>query len=510
MDIYNILQCVLYLDNPSCTCEFVHNDYVDVDKICKNGKIREIFVFHNAFRNLFGCPPSFKIVRIYASGNVRNFHDFVKEHWSFLPSCRIRLVYSNSVLSMKDQFDVNGEILTNLRHFSTHKDENGMVSMFMKTFRTKEEWNKVNDELHKTLFNWYNMYRCVTSSCVISYAEQKPYDSSILNVIADYIGTKIHVFNTDITSAVHVIQKSSHLLHPLKLYSNIVELYDDCIKVKNFTFTRINHCTLRDELLLQLLKSVNDEKTNLFWNHVICLWNAMGEAEPFAPDYNDAPAIVAIESRKNPLTIMSCLLSCNYLDKTKWRGIVFFCNHAHVEYYKEHLGTIVYKIIPLDELSISHFTLDDYNNLLKSPKIWDVFTTMAVQKIMTVQDDGFLIRLGAERFIEYDYVGAPWIGGRIYNEEGVGNGGLSIRNVQAMRQISIQFDAKERLFNMFTQTPEDVFFSKNISSIGYKLCPGNIASHFSSEQVLTKGCCGIHKPWAYMSASQLCTLFSNK
>jgi hypothetical protein len=164
----------------------------------------------------------------------------------------------------------------------------------------------------------------------------------------------------------------------------------------------------------------------------------------------------------------------------------------------------------LDELSISHFTLDDYNNLLKSPKIWDVFTTMAVQKIMTVQDDGFLIRLGAERFIEYDYVGAPWIGGRIYNEEGVGNGGLSIRNVQAMRQISIQFDAKERLFNMFTQTPEDVFFSKNISSIGYKLCPGNIASHFSSEQVLTKGCCGIHKPWAYMSASQLCTLFSNK
>lgn len=512
MDVYSILQCVLYLDNPNSAEEFVNNGYVDVDTICKNVEIQTIFVFVNAFRNIFGCPPSYKIVRMYVSAG--NLCAFIHKHWVFLKTDSISLAYSNALTLLKTPQSVKQEILSNMRHFSSNSDnsdQTSIIGMFLKTFNTKLYWNDVNDKLHESLFNWYNMYKCVKSSCVVSLAKHTTYSSTILDVIDNYVNTKLHVFNMDTISNDYMIHNNKHVLYPLKCYANLIELHDDSIKINNtYTVNRItNHIELHDELLTHVLKTANNTNTNVFWNHVIHLWNDLGHVQSFTPAENIKNAIIVIESRKNPLTIMSCLLSAKFLDKTKWRGFIFFCNTEHVDYYNKHLSPIIVKFITLDELSIKRFVVDDYNNLLKRPKIWDILTNMNIEKILIVQGDGFLIRAGAERFMEYDYVGAPWKHAldNSHNNIGVGNGGLSIRTVSVMKQISNTFNENEDFYKLFTQTPEDVFFSKNVVTLGYKLCPINIALHFSSEQVLTKGCCGVHKPWPYMSKDELDALF---
>lgn len=512
MDIYNILQCILYLENPDSTKEFVKDGFVDMDAICKNCEIKSIFVFVNAFRNILGCPPSYQIVRKYIKSQ-KTIHHFFQPHWPFIHPNKIQ---GNAILLATNPHDVNTEILSNLRHFSKCPNEKGIISTFIGTFTNIENWNVVNNQLNDTLFNWYNMYKCINSSCVVSLAKDTPYHASILDVLSNYTGTKLHVMNIDMTSSKYLIHKNSHLLHPMKCYMNRFELRDDCIKMNDtLVLSRItNRDELHDELLFKMLKLVNNTKLNMCWNHIIRRWNDMGPITPFTPDETNTNAIVAIESRMNPLTIMSCLLTSKYLDKTRWKGLVMFCNTEHVEYYTKHLGPIIYKVVPLEELGVCHFSMDDYNNLLKGPTIWDILTTMGIAKVLTVQDDGFLIRPGAERFLEYDYVGAPWESSETYNAEGVGNGGLSIRNVRAMQDVSNKVDRKEEFAintrcNLFMQSPEDVFFSTHISALGYKVCPRNIALYFSSEQVMTKGCCGIHKPWAYLTDSQLNTLFSD-
>jgi hypothetical protein len=519
MDIYNILQCALYLEHPDSTKEFVKHGYVDMDAICKNNGIKSIFVFINAFRNILGCPPSYKIVRTYmAVHSQTTLHCFFQQHWPFIHQNKIQSAVSNATCLATNPHYVNDEILANLRHFSKCPNEKSIIMTFIRTFPNIENWNAVNAQLNETLSYWYNMYKCINSSCVVSLAKYTPYNASVLDVLSNYTGTKLHVMNIDTTSSNYLIHKNSHLLHPIKCYISGFELHDDCIKISNGqALSRVmKQDELHDELLFKLLKqTMNNKKANMCWNRVIRLWNDLGPVTPFAPGENNTNnAIVAIESRKNPLTIMACLLTCKYLDKTKWKGLVLFCNTEHVEYYTKHLGAIIHKVIPLEELSICHFALDDYNNLLKGPRIWDILATMGISKILTVQDDGFLIRYGAERFLEYDYVGAPWESRGTYNADGVGNGGLSIRSVQAMKDVSNKFDTKEEFAinarcRLFVQSPEDVFFSTHVPVLGYKVCPRNIALHFSSEQVMTKGCCGIHKPWAYLPDLQLNTLFSD-
>jgi hypothetical protein len=153
-----------------------------------------------------------------------------------------------------------------------------------------------------------------------------------------------------------------------------------------------------------------------------------------------------------------------------------------------------------------------YSELLKCASFWK---DLPYKACLLVQDDGLLVRPGVERFLEYDYVGAPWaVVGNQYmepfsNREWVGNGGLSLRNCRVMEAVCSAHERDtNRLFAHLPQVlPEDVYFSHYSHKDGHKVCPNKIAQTFAMEQVEDMTAIGFHKFWAYHSVDLVLAYF---
>ena len=121
-------------------------------------------------------------------------------------------------------------------------------------------------------------------------------------------------------------------------------------------------------------------------------------------------------------------------------------------------------------------------------------------------------------FIEYDYVGAPWTNGM------VGNGGLSLRRTNKMKEIlnntSYYYikDNNEELMNedIFFSNNEEVFFKTDyIKETNNNIDKNNFinnnvykpsleeAKFFSVETIYNEMSFGIHKPWLYLNDNEL-------
>ena len=121
-------------------------------------------------------------------------------------------------------------------------------------------------------------------------------------------------------------------------------------------------------------------------------------------------------------------------------------------------------------------------------------------------------------FIEYDYVGAPWINGC------VGNGGLSFRKTNKMKEIlnntSYYYikNNNEELMNedIFFSNNEEVFFKTDyIKETNNNIDKNNFinnnvykpsldeAKFFSVESIYNNMSFGLHKPWLYLNNNEL-------
>ena len=131
-------------------------------------------------------------------------------------------------------------------------------------------------------------------------------------------------------------------------------------------------------------------------------------------------------------------------------------------------------------------SVQTYNRLMMSPGFYATFKDF--EYILIYQLDAFVFYDALEYFcsLGYDYIGAPWP--RIYREIlkdkilPVGNGGFSLRNVQAHHNLLIN---RSELIAQWHERhlPEDVFFSY-CGQRGYnnfKVAPINVAYKFSAE-----------------------------
>ena len=127
-----------------------------------------------------------------------------------------------------------------------------------------------------------------------------------------------------------------------------------------------------------------------------------------------------------------------------------------------------------------------------------------------------LVRGGVERFMEFDYVGAPWIRNPSNNfllassiPLLVGNGGLSLRSCRVMEKVCKDHAAESKeLFSILPQqVPEDVFFSRFVYKDGYKVCGEEEAKEFATEQVINVNSVGFHKFWPYHMAPAVLEFF---
>lgn len=137
------------------------------------------------------------------------------------------------------------------------------------------------------------------------------------------------------------------------------------------------------------------------------------------------------------------------------------------------------KHLKLVHLDIDNIDIQYLNFLLTSRSFWEQFAH--IDRILFIQTDGILLHGKISPFMKYDYVGAPW---HFENEllrnlwsssfQGVGNGGMSLRNPRALLEILSTHPN--------ISGPEDLFFASQMAMRGHFNIPSRmIAYQFSIE-----------------------------
>ena len=165
----------------------------------------------------------------------------------------------------------------------------------------------------------------------------------------------------------------------------------------------------------------------------------------------------------------------------------------------------------------TEFSSNDYNQLLKSNRIWSDLDKSKVKFALIFQTDSVLIDVSPLKYYKkYDFVGAPWnIDADASSSEwirshmrigkiksGCCNGGLSLRKVASMLQITNKYKSKNPSVN------EDLFFIRHAEELGMTLPDRRDAYCFAQEINCTdiissgiRGKCstplGLHSAWAY-------------
>jgi len=139
---------------------------------------------------------------------------------------------------------------------------------------------------------------------------------------------------------------------------------------------------------------------------------------------------VIIEPRSHPaLEFVLNNFTTNLNDD--WGFIIF---HGNLNY--NYIINIITKIpnynirIKLINLNVDNLTIEMYNNLLKNINLYENIPT---ETFLIFQTDTLINPKYKDliyEFIDYDYVGAPWI-----SNGDVGNGGLSLRKKSKMIEI---------------------------------------------------------------------------
>ena len=139
----------------------------------------------------------------------------------------------------------------------------------------------------------------------------------------------------------------------------------------------------------------------------------------------------------------------------------------------------------------------DYNNLLTSAAFWQELQNF--DRVLIFQHDSALLRLGIEDFLEFDYVGAPWLAGAPWarKDRAGGNGGLSLRNPKKALNLICEFPYSQGYGN------EDVYFSKYLDRVEGLVAPYGVCSKFSCETEFKLGTLGYHAIQKHLTPPQV-------
>lgn len=136
---------------------------------------------------------------------------------------------------------------------------------------------------------------------------------------------------------------------------------------------------------------------------------------------------------------------------------------------------------------------DAYSSLLMSPEFWK---SLHAPKTLIFQTDTAMRYNGILRFMEYDYIGAPWLGPVCENPHvRVGNGGFSLRTKRIMEDITLKHPPKLNHDNI---PPEDVYFGNHVHLYNDVTIPSlHDAAWFSLEYLRHPNPMAAHKAWTF-------------
>lgn len=160
---------------------------------------------------------------------------------------------------------------------------------------------------------------------------------------------------------------------------------------------------------------------------------------------------------------------------------------------KNHISNIT-----LHELEITIKTNQDYNFVIKDMAFWEKLTEH--ERVLIFQTDSLILRFGIEKFLTYDYIGAPWPWWvkrfKDFKRMG-GNGGFSIRKVSKMMEIIKKY-SHQKIDTVPNYQNEDVFFSYHLYNDKTAYLPNwNTAMLFASESFLCVNTLAVHQAWKF-------------
>jgi hypothetical protein len=221
--------------------------------------------------------------------------------------------------------------------------------------------------------------------------------------------------------------------------------------------------------------------------------------------------ILLVDNRQNEMSVLSCMFA---MLNTNWECIIY-TSKASTDYYKNKLPNITVLNHPLLE---KKFDIDIYNDILEDYDVWNYLREQGYTKALIIQDDGIIVKKGISRFLQYDYVGAPWQDSpdneyikKYINVGLVGNGGLSLRSIDKMMLVCEKYKAfkHELFYHNINRIPEDVFFVKYLIKENCIIPQNNEASFFSCEQIINPSAIGFHKFWVYHNYDTVKAFFNN-
>lgn len=167
--------------------------------------------------------------------------------------------------------------------------------------------------------------------------------------------------------------------------------------------------------------------------------------------------------------------------------------------YKYRIQTI--------NLNVDNLSVAQYSELFYNDKFYDYIPT---EMFLIFQTDSMIFKKNRHKifnFMDYDYVGAPW-NDLIIGNNGVGNGGLSLRRKSKMVELlKYKKIANHKKFNnnYGNYLPEDRFFNGDYTkdNININLPTTEQASEFSVEGIYNEAPFGVHKPWLWLSPKEL-------
>ena len=199
---------------------------------------------------------------------------------------------------------------------------------------------------------------------------------------------------------------------------------------------------------------------------------------------------VIVEPRKDPILIKVLNNYLELLPKNTKIQIFHGTNNEKFIWDNFHNYIKSNKII-MTNLYRKNLTINDYNLLLTSKNFYN---KIEGENILIFQMDTCLCsnsKYKIEDFLNYDYVGAPWVDNNFINK--IGNGGLSFRK-------------KSKILNHIntyhydpTREPEDKYFS---NSYILKFPSVEKASYFSTEHLFNPYSIGLHKPYELLNNYQ--------
>ena len=158
-----------------------------------------------------------------------------------------------------------------------------------------------------------------------------------------------------------------------------------------------------------------------------------------------------------------------------------------VDLFDNSLKEFKHRISKLIELDVENLTIKQYNEMSKNANFYKCIDT---EIFLRFETDAMILNSDIiNNFLEYDYVGAPWMNGS------VGNGGLSLRRKSKMIEIC------EKVNPIFTKH-DDLYFSlQNVVKLNK---PSFMeAQKFSVETVFHEKSFGIHACWKYLNEYEM-------